>query len=820
LVPIKAKQYGQLAVPVRVPRGDDLHFALKYRQEKLQNKSNSFLLGFPAVEIRENMDMETYCTVMEACLQAERKERLLLYERYTQYHVPIDKQFIKRVGRAELRIKGISGARPAVEIGDSVVLRLTKPKRKWNMDLHLQCLDIQRASQYSDEGDLLQTNWVNKSISVTADFHVRIVPKADNHMRCLTALSWLAVVPEDLFQKLFFPTEAPALRPLNNDVSLPCSVGLNTEQLFFLRSMIQRTLQPEYQVFRPPVVLTGPAGTGKTKTLLTTIREVLNISNQNIRVLVCTSSHTAADVVTRRLSKFYTTKEVFRLYNADRPVATVPTEVLPFACQSAQSGRFSLPTVDDLFAFKIIVCTCYDSHVLYLAGLTNHQLRLRRMDIMHRVSLELRMCGVTTSTFVAEVNEPHFTHLFIDEAAQATEPETLIPLSVVLDPIEGSRKAEIALIGDPRQLSPEVYSTHAAKAGLGTSWMERLLRRPVQCLGGGDSALLGPDLSSIDAMLRYSFAQDGNEQISFFLTNSYRGHPSFLAMPSALFYADKLRWASYDRENRNEVLQNEWCRHLRHLETLSSAVIPASFEGRKQYGFPIHFRGIVGEDRSRTVACATVSEESWENDAEAKVVVDIVRSLIRDSGVHTSSIGVMAPFRGQVILIRNKLRAVGFSAVNVGTIEDFQGIEMDTIILSLTRSTAAFVKHDVNRRIGAFGQKKQANVALTRAEQLQVVIGNPNGIFVVRNFFCFFLALPCLTYLSFLNTVMVTDPYWRQYLWFCLRNVLWYGDEGETRAIFERIPTFPVVNTLVEAEDTEECVVKSRLESILCNQQS
>jgi hypothetical protein len=55
----------------------------------------------------------------------------------------------------------------------------------------------------------------------------------------------------------------------------------------------------------------------------------------------------------------------------------------------------------------------------------------------------------------------HFTHLFVDKAAQATEPETLIPMSVVVDYAPGVIKVEITLAGDPRQLSPDIYSPWA-----------------------------------------------------------------------------------------------------------------------------------------------------------------------------------------------------------------------------------------------------------------------------------------------------------------------------------------------------------------------
>lgn len=65
---------------------------------------------------------------------------------------------------------------------------------------------------------------------------------------------------------------------------------------------------------------------------------------------------------------------------------------------------------------------------------------------------------------------------------------------------------------------------------------------------------------------------------------------------------------------------------------------------------------------------------------------------------------------------------------------------------------------------------------------------------------------------------MVADPHWKQWLWFCLRNGLWYGEEGSTRPLWEHIDRLPVVRTLRnDGEDSQNCVVVSRLEEILRN---
>jgi hypothetical protein len=190
----------------------------------------------------------------------------------------------------------------------------------------------------------------------------------------------------------------------------------------------------------------------------------------------------------------------------------------------SDKGRFVLPSVQDLLAFQVIVCTCSDAHILVMAGLTNSRLRMRRQCLNNFTNYLLDSPGICVSGKFEVVDETHFTHLFIDEAAQATEPENLIPLSVVVDDSVGSVKVEIALGGDPRQLSPDVYSPRAAD-GLQKSLLERLLRLPGL---GGRTHLMGPpskdSWTSMDELIEYSFQKkEDHDHLSVFLTTSYRG---------------------------------------------------------------------------------------------------------------------------------------------------------------------------------------------------------------------------------------------------------------------------------------------------------
>ncbi len=97
---------------------------------------------------------------------------------------------------------------------------------------------------------------------------------------------------------------------------------------------------------------------------------------------------------------------------------------------------------------------------------------------------------------------------------------------------------------------------------------------------------------------------------------------------------------------------------------------------------------------------------------EARVVVDLVRSLTRDPAIDPASIGVVSPFRAQVVLLRQMLAGAG---VTVDTVERFQGGERDIMILSFVRS----------RGTGFVFDDRRLNVAMTRARRKLVLVAHP-----------------------------------------------------------------------------------------------
>jgi DNA replication ATP-dependent helicase Dna2 len=103
------------------------------------------------------------------------------------------------------------------------------------------------------------------------------------------------------------------------------------------------------------------------------------------------------------------------------------------------------------------------------------------------------------------------------------------------------------------------------------------------------------------------------------------------------------------------------------------------------------------------------------NSDEAEVVVELVRSFTRDRGIPPESIGVVSPFRAQVVLLRQMLAG---TRVTVDTVERFQGGERDIMILSFVRS----------RGTGFVFDDRRLNVAITRARRKLVLVAHP-GLF-------------------------------------------------------------------------------------------
>ncbi len=125
----------------------------------------------------------------------------------------------------------------------------------------------------------------------------------------------------------------------------------------------------------------------------------------------------------------------------------------------------------------------------------------------------------------------------------------------------------------------------------------------------------------------------------------------------------------------------------------------------------------------------TESQNTKVNHHEANLVGDIIiqlQQLYEKNGLvlSRSSIGVITPYRAQIAQIQQVLqeKKLPISLITVDTVERYQGGARDIIILSLCTNHASQVKSLVS--LSDDGIDRKLNVALTRAKQQIIVLGN------------------------------------------------------------------------------------------------
>ena len=171
-------------------------------------------------------------------------------------------------------------------------------------------------------------------------------------------------------------------------------------------------------------LINGPPGTGKTKTICEIVTQLGKHPKFPGSMLLCAPSNQAADTLAQRLSKHFRPSELLRLNHFSRTFAEVPIDLMLYCF--VDRNVFNVPPIAKLMGYKIVITTCPDADILVQARVSNRD--LSRLQ-----------CCMTTTLFPYH-NSPlpptllHRSALIIDEAAQATEPDTLIPLSVVTPP--------------------------------------------------------------------------------------------------------------------------------------------------------------------------------------------------------------------------------------------------------------------------------------------------------------------------------------------------------------------------------------------------
>ena len=218
------------------------------------------------------------------------------------------------------------------------------------------------------------------------------------------------------------------------------------------------------------------------------------------------------------------------------------------------------------------------------------------------------------------------------------------------------RTQRLVLAGDHQQLPPTVVSQQAEREGFGVSLLQQLMER------------------------------DGAE-LARRLDVQYRMHTDIMGFSSTMFYDGTLQ----ADESVGEHLLNDLIEKSEIGETAVTYIDTAGANYDEQ------------QDNNST---------SYKNEPEAALAAQKVQQLLA-AGLPAADIGVITPYGAQVRRLRDLLP----EAVEVGSVDGFQGREKEVIIISLVRSNLA-------GNVGFLAETRRMNVALTRARRKLIVIGD------------------------------------------------------------------------------------------------
>lgn len=642
---------------------------------------------------------ENYADKFHKLLFLEEVELFHQFRAYDQSRA----QLIQEKDYLALMLPNLAERRPSLCIGDKVIA-IGNPENENPYEGYIHHVKENRILLKFD--DKLHNTYNGQYLTVQFEF------SRSNFRRQHEAIDR---VTKDMNTQIFFPMEFKT-RQANHSIILNEKEELEIEGFGSIRPWFNPKLNTKQKQSivnvirgeaRPlPMIIYGPPGTGKTLTLVEAILQIVKL-NEDSHVLVGTPSNSAANLITERLldSNVLKDDDLIRIVSHNYvEKGSVPTHLKSHSgsvlmgrentqeikeCRRPDGIRKQIP-LKDLKKFKIIIGTCASLGTL----------------------------------LPLEFSDKHFTHLFIDEAAQLIEPEAMIPISL-LNKVDG----QLVLAGDPKQLGPILFSRFSQDFGLNTSFMSRIFESDMY--------------SNIE--------RDYNELLVTRLIDNYRSIPSILELYSDLFYDSTLNPKIEFKDDIPEaqILQKSQSA-LEDLSTFyNSNEKIERWDGTllKVSEFGVHFVPVNGINRQNS------DSPSWYNKEEANCIISFIGKLF-GRGLTCEDIGVISPYQQQVKYIKEWLDKMNLKTVpKVGSVEEFQGQERNVILISTVRSDQNEVERDRRYSLGFVKEAKRANVALSRAKSLLVIFGCPK--------------------------VLATDSNWLNVLRYTIKRKTYHGDLNE-----------------------------------------
>lgn len=418
---------------------------------------------------------ELYKTRMHDLLWMEEMEQKRLIRKFDMPKTKINREFDSRIKDPlfSIEVASLSERRPTVSVGDSLFAWVVGTT---DIEYEAYVMSVKQSHVIvAFPPEFLHNAWEADAF-FTVRFGSTRYPFLINHRSVdLVDLNVIWPVPSSAASTpAALSTVEPVLQ-VTPQALFDKRMAKNAEQMRAVQQGLNRREKAGQNV---PLLIFGPFGTGKTQTLVELVGQTFTL-RPNSRILVCTLSNSAADVVASRLCNIPTIAKspsnLIRLYANTRKHEQVKPELLPFTYSDPRMGQFDVPP--HISSYRIVVMTCANA-----------------VSIQH-------------------VPKGHFTHIIIDEAAQLLEAEALHPLSLA------NQNTSIVMAGDPKQLTHRSQSKAEALKTLSLSIMERL--------------------NQLSMYSRYDQSRSSVVPVQanwVYLNDNYRSHPALLDYCSRRFY--------------------------------------------------------------------------------------------------------------------------------------------------------------------------------------------------------------------------------------------------------------------------------------------
>lgn len=429
----------------------------------------------------------------------------------------------------------------------------------------------------------------------------------------------------------------------------------------------------------------GPPGTGKTRTLLALMDVLVRTNDEGSgrwgrmqTILACADTNAAVDnlvegLIARgmevvRVGNPAKVREHLRSYTLEAKAEKTPTGRRALAHRAAAQQMFDkVKALKQKYGRSISEgdgdLSMLDSKARRDWAMAERLMKSAMEQVLEDAQVVCATCAGAGDPILAR----SFRMVVIDEATQATEPATLVPLT------KGAQC--VIMAGDPKQLPPTIVSSTAYKYSLDVTLFDRI------------------SASGLEPLL---------------LDTQYRMHPRIAHFPSHWFYQDRLKdgvKASAKPVPQGFPWPNDKC-PVALVEVDKGLEEKASrASGNKP-----------GSDG------AVQGDASYRNPVEAEVALQVLYALL--SGNDVESAAILTPYRGQVRTLEHLIRGSRLDQqfpgkqVTVSSVDGYQGREADVVVLTTVRCNA-------QGSIGFVADPRRLNVAITRPRRGLVIVGSP-----------------------------------------------------------------------------------------------